>query len=66
VEGLRACIRDLILADHPEEQLNRLSHAVEEGFPRAPSKTPMTTSALGRLEPTPALKDRAEMAYTSG
>jgi hypothetical protein len=65
VECLLAFIRDLILADNPEEQLNRLSQAVEEVFQLAPSKKHMHTRDPGRLEPTPALKYRAEMAYAS-
>lgn len=65
VECLLAFIRDLILADNPEGQLNRLSQAVEEVFQLAPSKKHMNTRDLGRLEPTPALKYRAEMAYAS-
>ena len=63
VECLLAFIRDLILADNPEGQLNRLSQAVEEVFQLAPSKKHMNTRDLGRLEPTPALKYRAKMAY---
>ena len=66
VDCLLAFIRDLILADNPEEQLNRLSQAVEEVFQLAPSKKHLNTRDLGRLEPTPALKYRAEMAQVSG
>jgi DDE superfamily endonuclease len=65
VECLLAFIRDLILTDNPQEQLNRLSQVVEEVFQLAPSKKHMNTRDLGRLEPTPALKYRAEMASIS-
>jgi hypothetical protein len=34
-------------------------------FPLAPSKKHMNTRDLGRLEPTPALQYRAEVAYAS-
>jgi hypothetical protein len=65
VECLLAFIRDLILTDNPQEQLNRLSQVVEEVFQLAPSKKHMNTRDLGRLEPSPALKYRAEMASIS-
>jgi hypothetical protein len=62
VESFLACIRELLLADNPHEQLNRLTQALEEVFPLAPSKTHMNTRDLGRQEPTPALQYRAEVA----
>jgi hypothetical protein len=65
VEGLLAFSRDLSLADNPEEQLNRLSHAVEEVFQLAPSTNHLNNRTLGRLEPTPSLQYRAELAYAS-
>jgi hypothetical protein len=54
VDCLLAFIRDLILAANPEEQLNRLRHAVEEVLQRAPSKQHLNNRTLGRLEPTPS------------
>ena len=65
VDDLLACIRELILADNPDEQFNRLSQAVEEVFQLAPSKTHLHNRDLGRLEPTPTLKYRVEMAEVS-
>ena len=65
VECLLAFIRALIRTDNPQEQLNRLSQVGEEVFQLAPSKKHMNTRDLGRLEPTPALKYRAEMASIS-
>jgi hypothetical protein len=65
VDYLLACIRALILADNPGEQFNRLCQAVEEGCQLAPSKKPLHNRDLGRLEPTPTLKDRVEMAEVS-
>ena len=65
VDSLLAFIRDLLLADNPHEQLNRLTQALEEVFPLAPSKNHRNTRDLGRLEPTPALHYRAAVAYAS-
>ena len=65
VDYLLAFIRELILADNPGEQFNRLSQAVEEVFQLAPSKKHLNTRDLGRLEPTPTLKYRVEMAEVS-
>ena len=65
VESLLAFIRELLVADNPQEQLTRLSQAIEEVFQLAPSKKHLHTRDLGRLEPTPSLKYRAEMASAS-
>ena len=65
VDYLLAFIRELILADNPGEQFNRLSQAVEEVFQLAPSKKHLNNRDLGRLEPTPTLKYRVEMAEVS-
>lgn len=65
VDSLLAFIRELLFADNPQEQFNRLSQALEEVFQLAPSKKHMNNRDLGRLEPTPALTYRAEMAYAS-
>jgi len=64
-DSLLAFIRELLFADNPQEQLNRLSQALEEVFQLAPSKKHMNNRDLGRQEPTPALKYRAELAYAS-
>ena len=61
-DSLLAFIRELLVADNPQEQFHRLSHALEEVFQLAPSKKHMNNRDLGRLEPTPALKYRAEVA----
>ena len=65
VDYLLAFIRDLSLADNPGEQFNRLCQAVEEVFQLAPSKQHLNNRDLGRLEPTPTLKYRVEMAEVS-
>ena len=56
VESLLECIRELILQDNPQEQLTRLSRAVEEVFQLQPSKKHLHNRDLGRLEPTPSLQ----------
>ena len=66
VDDLLACIRELIVADNPGEQCNRLSQAVDEVFQRAPSNKHLNNRELGRLEPTPTLKYRVERAEVSG
>ena len=65
VDYLLAFIRGLILADNPGEQFNHLCQAVEEVFQLAPSKKHLNNRDLGRLEPTPTLKYRVEMAEVS-
>jgi hypothetical protein len=65
VDYLLAFIRELILADNPGEQFNHLCQAVEEVFQLAPSKNHLNNRDLGRLEPTPTLKYRVEMAEVS-
>lgn len=60
VESLLQLIRSLLCSDNPQQQLQRLSEAVEEVFQLAPSKKHMINRDLGRLEPTPALKYRVE------
>jgi hypothetical protein len=62
VDDLLAFIRELILADDPSEQFNRLRQAVEEVFQLAPSKKHLNNRDLGRLESTPTLKYRVEIA----
>jgi hypothetical protein len=62
VDSLLAVIRELILADDPSEQFTRLSQAVEEVFQLAPSKKHLHNRDLGRLESTPTLKYRVEIA----
>jgi hypothetical protein len=60
VESLLQLIRSLLFSDNPQQQLQRLSEAVEEVFQLAPSKKHMINRDLGRLKPTPALKYRVE------
>jgi len=57
-----ASIRELLFPDNLQEQLNRLSHALEEVLQLASSKKYMNNRDLGKLEPTPALKYRTEVA----
>ena len=65
VDYLLAFSRELIWADHPGEPFNRLRQAVEEVFQLAPSKQPLNHRDLGRLEPTPTVNYRGEMAEGS-
>ena len=53
-------IDDLVSSDHPQEKLKRLTQALHEVFTLGRSKKHMTQRQLGRLEPTPCLKYRAE------
>jgi hypothetical protein len=57
-----ASIHELLFPDNPQEQLNRLSYALEEVLQLAASKKYMNNRDLGKLESTPALKYRTEVA----
>jgi hypothetical protein len=59
VDSLLTIIRELVTADNPVEQLQRLAHQLEELFPLNLSDKHMVNRDMGRLEPTPALKYRA-------
>jgi hypothetical protein len=58
-ECLIAVIDDLVSADHPQDQLQRFTQALHEVFALGQSTKHMIQRQLGRLEPTPSLKDRA-------
>jgi hypothetical protein len=62
VDSLLASIHELLFPDNPQEQLNRLSYALEEVLQLAASKKYMNNRDLGKLESTPALKYRTEVA----
>jgi hypothetical protein len=51
---------DLVSSDDPQEQLKRFSNALHEVFACGSSKKHMIHRQLGRLEPTPFLKYRAD------
>lgn len=59
VDSLLAIIRDLVTADNPVEQLQRLAHQLQQMFPLQPSGKHMVNRDMGRLEPTPSLKYKA-------
>lgn len=59
VDSLLTIIRELISADNPVEQLQRLAQQMEELFPLNPSDKHMINRNMGRLEPTPSLKYKA-------
>jgi hypothetical protein len=60
VECLVEVISDLVSSDDQQEQLKRFSNALHEVFAFGSSKKHMIHRQLGRLEPTPFLKYRAD------
>ena len=60
VECLVNVIETLMSSDAPQEQLLRFTHAIHEVFAFSRSKKHMIQRQLGRLEPTPSLKYRAD------
>jgi hypothetical protein len=60
VECLVDVIDDLVSSDHPQDTLKRFTKALPEVFSFGRSKKPMIQRQLGRLEPPPSLKDRAD------
>jgi hypothetical protein len=60
VECLVDVIDDLVSADDPQEQLHGLTKALHEVFAFGRSKKHMIQRQLGRLEPTPSLRYRAD------
>jgi len=59
-----ACLVDvveqLVLSEAPQEQLHRFTHALHQVCAFGRSTQPMLQRQLGRLEPTPSLKYRAD------
>jgi hypothetical protein len=60
VECLVNVIESLVSSDTPQEQLHRFTHALHQVFALGHSKKHMVQRQLGRLEPTPSLKYRAD------
>jgi hypothetical protein len=60
VECLVKVIEDLVASDDPQSHLQHFTRALHEVFAFGRSKKHMIQRQLGRLEPTPALKYRAE------
>ena len=60
VECLVDVIDDLMSSDEPQDKLKRFTKALHEVFAFGRSKKHMIQRQLGRLEPTPALKYRAD------
>jgi len=60
VECLVDVIEDLVSSDDPQSHLQHFTKALHEVFAFGRSKKHMIQRHLGRLEPTPALKYRAE------
>ena len=60
VECLLEVIDDVVSSDNPQEKLKRFTQALPEVFAFGQSKKHMVQRQLGRLEPTPFLKYRAD------
>jgi hypothetical protein len=60
VECLVDVIDDLVSSDNPQDQLKHFTQALHEVFAFGHSKKHMIQRQLGRLEPTPFLKYRAD------
>ena len=60
VECLLEVIDDVVSSDNPQEKLKRFTQAWHEVFAFGHSKKHMVQRQLGRLEPTPFLKYRAD------
>jgi len=58
-EAFLACVRRVLEAENPAEQLAQLTEKVKALLPLAPSGKHMSGRDLGRLEPTPSLRHRA-------
>jgi len=60
VECLVDVIETLVASDAPQEHLHRFTHALHQVFAFGRSKKHMIQRQLGRLDPTPSLKYRAD------
>ena len=60
VECLVDVVQGLLASEAPQEQLQRFTHALHQVFAFNRSTKHMIQRQLGRLEPTPALKYRAD------
>jgi hypothetical protein len=60
VECLVDVVEHLVASEAPQEQLHRFTHALHQVFAFGRSTKPMIQRQLGRLEPTPSLKYRAD------
>lgn len=59
-EAFLDCVRRILAADNPAELFAQLTEKVKTLFPLAPSGKHMSGRDMGRLEPTPSLRRRAE------
>jgi hypothetical protein len=60
VECLVDVVEHLVSSEAPQEQLHRFTHALHQVFAFSHSTKHMIQRQLGRLEPTPSLKYRAD------
>ena len=62
VDSLLDLIQELLASENPNERLSQLSEKVKELHQLQPSKKHMIGRDLGRLDPSPSLKYKAEKA----
>jgi hypothetical protein len=60
MDALIEVIRGIVNAPNPHEKLDEIVKIAKKLFPLTPSAKHMNGRDLGRLEPTPSLKYRAE------
>jgi hypothetical protein len=60
VECLVEVVDDLVSSDEPQDKLKRFTNALHEVFAFGQSKKHLIQRQLGRLDPTPSLKYRAD------
>ena len=60
MEAMVDCFRELLTSPHPHQRLEQLQAAVEQWVPLEPSKKHLSPFEIGRLEPSPSLRYRAE------
>ena len=60
MECLVDVIDDLVPSDDPQDKLKRFTNALHEVFACRSTKKHMGQRQLGRLDPTPSLKYRAD------
>lgn len=65
IESIVECFRHLLGSSAPGHNLDRLREAIEEFFPLRPSTKHLAPVDIGRLEPTPSLRYRAEPVAAS-
>jgi hypothetical protein len=65
IESIVECFRTVLTSSSPLEAFDRMRASVEELFPLRASSKHLNTVEIGRLEPTAALRYRAESTVTA-